>query len=137
MGKTKILLKEIKTIIEEKTGLNVFKSFSFSDRSKILKSNPKYPNDTIFIPDTINEQRYFGVCEFNVMKKYNTECFIVWDYREHQPFEKSKYWIKVTPDITPYIGRYEFVNREEFLNHIFSDFGMSVLDKLILKNKNK
>ncbi len=137
MEKTKNLLKEIKKNIEEKTGLNVFKSFSYSDRSKILRRNPKYPNDTICIPDTINEQRYFGVCEFSVMKKNNTEYFIIWDYREHQPFEKSKYWIKVIPDITPYIGRYEFVNREEFLNHIFSDFGMSVLDKLNLKNKNK
>ena len=130
-NKEKQFLSEVINNIESKDGLKVVDSFSdWGNKSSIIRKNPKCTlNDNeinLFHKGNNGEPKYFGVCEFSIYKKIKKEYFIIWDYREKQPFDESKYCV----NSEFCFGRYEFNDRQSFYNHIFTDFGLTTFDRL-------
>lgn len=125
--KTKKLLSKVTECIQKEFGYKVSDSFSdFGDKFTVLKKNPK-----CFVDDNVltKELKYFSICEFAVYHKNNNDFYVILDYRENQPFQKSKYWINPNLSFDLFFGRYEFNNRNDFYNHIFSDFGLTSFDR--------
>ena len=131
--KTKELLTEVTEHIQKEFGYEVSDSFSdFGNKFTVLKKNPK-----CLVDDNVltNELKYFSICEFSVYNKTKNDFFIIWDYRENQPFSKSKHWINPNFNFDLLFGRYEFDNRNEFYNHICSDFGVTTFDRMRLEGE--
>jgi hypothetical protein len=124
--KTEELLKEVTSYIEKNLNLKVFDSFSdWGDKRTVVRNNPECPleENQIYLGYK-GPQKYFGVCEFSVLKKGEIEFFVIWDYREGQPFDNSFNCVSWEFGF----GRYEFSDRESFYNHINSDFGYTIWD---------
>jgi hypothetical protein len=129
--KTKKLLTKVTEYIQKEFGYKVSDSFSdFGDKFTVLKKNPK-----CLVDDNVltKELKYFSICEFSVYHKNNNNFYVILDYRENQPFKKSKYWINSNLGFDLFFGRYEFNNRNDFYNHIFSDFGLTSFDRRTLE----
>ena len=125
--KTEVLLTKVTEYIQKEFGYKVSDSFSdFGNKFTVLKKNPK-----CFVDDNVmtNELKYFSICEFSVYQKNNKEFYVLWDYRENQPLQKSKFWINPNLGFDLCFGRYEFNNRNDFYNPIFSDFGLTSFDR--------
>lgn len=129
--KTKQLFNEVSDHIKTKLEFEIIDSYSdWGNKSTVVRQNPNFKGKENYL--TI-ENRYFSVCEFSVHKKSKLEFFVIWDYREKQPFDKSIHC--VNSDFG--FGRYEFTNREDFYNHINSDFGLTIFDRMRLDNKTE
>jgi hypothetical protein len=81
-------------------------------------------------------ENFTSVCEFVVGKKGKNEYFIVWDYRENQPYYGNEFCTYEGG-----FGRYDFQCKSDFLNHINNDYGLTFWDKRdddnIIKQLNK
>jgi len=129
--KTKQLFNEVSNHIKTKLELEIVDSYSdWGNKSTVVRKNPNFKGKDNFLT---TDNRYFSICEFSVHKKSKFEFFVIWDYRENQPFEKSIHC--VNSDFG--FGRYEFTNRESFYNHINSDFGLTIFDRMKLDNKTE
>lgn len=132
--KTKQLFNEVSNHIKTKLELEIFDSYSdWGNKSTVVRKNPEFKGKE---NQLTTEIKYFSICEFSIHKKSKLEFFIIWDYRENQPFDKSKNL--VYPNFKfDFFGRYEFTNRESFYNHINSDFGLTIFDRMRFENKLK
>jgi hypothetical protein len=129
--KTKQLFNEVSNHIKTKLELEIFDSYSdWGNKSTVVRKNPEFKGKE---NQLTTEIKYFSICEFSVHKKSKLEFFVIWDYRENQPFDKSIYC--VNSDFG--FGRYEFTNRESFYNHINSDFGLTIFDRMRFENKTE
>lgn len=119
-------MNEVITHINEDLKLTVVDSFSdWGDKMSILRKNPECPlKENQVVIGYEGPQKYFGVCEFSVLKKGDEEFFVIWDYRENQPFNECSHCVSSEFGF----GRYEFMDRESFYNHITSDFGYTIWD---------
>jgi|688.fasta_scaffold677426_3 hypothetical protein len=126
---TKELFNEVKKQIEKKEGFEVFGGYSdFGNKSSIIKRNPNCSlKENQIVKD---EVKYFSICEFSVYKSLHKENFIIWDYRENQPNNKSKNWVNPKLAFDLPFSRYEFDNIDDFYNHVISDFGLTTFDKM-------
>ena len=116
--KTKELLSEVTNHIQKEIGYEVTDSFSdYGGKYSISVEIPNTP-----IPNHKGIQyvgrKFKPICEFGVFKNSKKENFIIWDYRENQPYSKDKHCVYEGS-----FGRYEFENLESFYSHIKSDFG--------------
>jgi hypothetical protein len=131
--KTKELMIEVTNHINSKMGFKVVDSFSdYGDKFSVIRKNPDYEGDEEM---KIPFKKYFGVCEISVYKDYRKEVFVIWDYRENQPLHLSRHFKGQI-----YFGlmsRYEFTEREDFYNHISSDFGFTVWDRKSVESNSK
>lgn len=133
--KTKELLNEVTNYIKKELDLNVVDSFSdWGNKSTIIRKNPSFVGKENLLTTEI---KYFTVCEFSVHKKGNSEFFVIWDYRDKQPYNKSKFYFKPNLNFELLFGRYEFKDRVDFYNHIKSDFGLTPFDRKKLNNNVK
>jgi hypothetical protein len=118
------LLKEVTEHIKTKLGFNVEED-GFSDyegKYLVNSRNPNFRNkEGVRNP---GEFMFIHHITFSVSKKSKKEQFIIWDKRVNQPFFKSTFCVYKGS-----FGRYEFNNKEDFYNHIKSDYGMDELEK--------
>ena len=118
--KRKELLKEVINHIQTELGYEVFDSFSdWGGKYTIVEKVSKQIE--LLVTPTIKvsmEKKYKGVCEFAVNSHYGKETFIIWDYRDKQPFFNNENCVYESV-----FGRYEFKDRESFFTYIKSDFG--------------
>lgn len=129
--KTKQLFNEVSNHIKTKLELEIFDSYSdWGNKSTVVRINPEFMGKENHLN---TDNKYFSVCEFSVHKKSKLEFFVIWDYRENQPFDKSIYCVYSNFGF----GRYEFANRESFYNHINSDFGFTIFDRMRFENKTE
>jgi hypothetical protein len=127
--KTKELMIEVTNHINTKMGFEVVDSFSDGgDRFSIIRKNPDYEGDEEM---KIPFNKYFGVCEFSLLNDFNKELFVIYDYRENQPLDLDEHFVGKSFQS---FGRYEFENREDFYNHISSDFGYTIFDRESLES---
>jgi len=130
--KTKELMIEVTNHINTQMGFEVLDSFSdWGDKFSVIRKNPNYEGDEEM---KIPFNKYFGVCEISVFKDYRKEVFVIWDYRENQPSHFSRYF---KGGIGGLMSRYEFTEREDFYNHISSDFGFTPWDRKSMESNSK
>ena len=87
--KTKELLKEVTNHIQNIMGYEVVDSFSdFEGKYSIVVEIPYTPNPNQKGIQYVGK-KYKPICEFGVFKNSQKEDFIIWDYRENQPFENK------------------------------------------------
>ena len=116
--KTKELLSEVTNHIQNDMGYEVVDSFSdYEGKHSIVFEVPNTPNPNLKGIQYVGK-KYKPICEFSVFKNFRKEDFIVWDYRENQPFFNDKHCV-----YDGGFGRYEFKDRESFYSYIISDFG--------------
>ena len=108
MGKVKTieLSKEVSDYIRNQIGFNVEYDYGSDYDGKYLVYNTDQNNE------------YELRLTYSVSKHFNKERFIIWDKRIHQPLFKSEFCV-----YDGSFGRYEFTNKEDFYNHIKSDYG--------------
>lgn len=132
MNKSINLLEEVTEYITSNLGFNVEED-GFSDyEGKFLVNylNPNFRNsDGIRNP---GQCKFIHHITFSVYKKSKMEGYIIWDNRINQPFFKSPFCVYKGS-----FGRYEFNNKEDFYNHISSDFGMDEIEKYLLEQWGK
>lgn len=116
--KTNELLNEVSNHIRTKMGFNVeYDGFSDSDGKYLVNSlNPNFRDKNG--KRNMGEFMFIHHISFSVKKHNNKEQFIIWDKRIHQPLFKSEFCV-----YDGSFGRYEFTNKDEFYNHIKSDYG--------------
>lgn len=130
--KTKELMIEVTNHINTQMGFEVVDSFSdWRDKFSVIRKNPNYGGDEEM---KIPIKKYIGVCEIGVFKDYRKEVFVIWDYRENQPFHYDEHCVSGGEFG---FGRYDFTDREDFYNHISSDFGFTVWDRKSLESNSK
>jgi hypothetical protein len=130
--KTKELMIEVTNHINTQMGFEVLDSFSdWGDKFSVLRKNPDYEGDEEM---KIPFKKYLGVCEISVFKNYRKEVFVIWDYRENQPFYYDEHCVS---ESFLGFGRYEFTEREDFYNHISSDFGFTPWDRKYVESNSK
>jgi hypothetical protein len=131
--KTKELMIEVTNHINTQMGFEVVDSFSdYGDKFTVIRKNPDYEGDGEM---EIPLKKYFGVCEISVFKNYRKEVFVIWDYRESQPKHFSRHFkFEIFGGL---MSRYEFTEREDFYNHISSDFGFTPWDRESVESNSK
>ena len=72
----------------------------------------------VFTHNQSMDNEYLHHITFSVNKHYNKERFIIWDKRINQPLFNSVFCVYEGS-----FGKYEFTNKEDFYNHIESDYG--------------
>jgi hypothetical protein len=119
--KTKKLFNEVKTHIQTELGYEVFDSFSdFGDGKHTIVEKISQKVELLNTPTSKvwTEKKYKPICEFAVRTHYGKETFIIWDWRDKQPFFNNENCV-----YDSVFGRYEFKDRESFYTYIKSDFG--------------
>jgi len=116
--KTKELLNEVTNHIQKEIGYKVTDSFSdYEGKYSISVEIPNIPNPNHKGIQYVGK-KYKPICEFGVYKNYRKEIFVIWDYREIQPYFNDKHCV-----FDEGFGRYEFEDRDSFYSYITSDFG--------------
>jgi hypothetical protein len=116
--RTKELLNEVTNHIQNEFGYEVVDSFSDWDgKYSIVVEIPNIPNPKSNGIQYVGK-KYKQICEFGVFKNSQKENFIVWDYRDNQPYFNNKHCV-----FDGGFGRYEFEDRDSFYSYITSDFG--------------
>lgn len=73
--------------------------------------------------------RFTSICEFVVRKKGGKEYFVVWDWRENQPYYRNEFCTYKGS-----FGRYNFQSKSDFFNHIGSDYGLPYWEKIKIEH---
>jgi hypothetical protein len=113
--KSKELFNEVVNHIQTELGYEVFDSFSdWGGKYSIVERISEKVELLVTSIGTVSmEKKYKGVCEFAVNSRYGKETFIVWDWRDNQPFFNNENCVYES-----IFGRYEFKDRESFYNYI-------------------
>jgi hypothetical protein len=113
--KSKELFNEVVNHIQTELGYEVFDSFSdWGGKYTIVERISEKKELLVTDMGTISmEKKYKAVCEFAVNSHYGKQTFIIWDWRDEQPFFNNENCVYES-----IFGRYEFKDRESFYNYI-------------------
>jgi hypothetical protein len=115
--KTKELLNEVINHIRNNLEYEVMESFSdYGDKNSVFEELKNVSDTNRDGTEFVNKCK--PICEFSVFNKYRKDNFVIWDWRDDQPFYNNKNCV-----YSGAFGRYEFKNREEFYSYIKSEWG--------------